>query len=175
MSCLSWGFFCCVSLLWFVDCLCSYNKLSCCFCWKFCSTGDFSENVYWWGSGTLCQCLCNWIYIPVIWIYIFICIQIYIHICTPVFIMLQHWKYILNIYIFCFLVKKCLFLMRIYKVCIFNIHFQCCKIFENRCVCTYLIYIFNVVKFLKTGVYVHMYIYSRALLTQNPKERNTLS
>ena len=83
--------------------------------------------------------------------------------------------YIKYIYVFCFLVKKCHSLMRIYKVCIFNIHFQCCKIFENRCVCTYLIYIFNVVKFLKTGVYVHMYIYSRALLTQNPKERNTLS
>ena len=64
--------------------------------------------------------------------------------------------YIKYIYVFCFLVKKCHSLMRIYRVCIFNIHF-------------------NVVTFFKTGVYVHMYIYSRALLTQNPKEKNTLS
>ena len=63
--------------------------------------------------------------------------------------------YIKYIYVFCFLAKKCHFLMRIRYA--------------------YLIYIFNVVTFLKIGVYVHMYLYSRALLTQNPKEENTLS
>ena len=45
-------------------------------------------------------------------------------------------------YIFCFLVKKCLFLIRIYKVYIFNIHFQCCNIFENRCVYIYIYMLF---------------------------------
>ena len=78
-----------------------------------------------------------------LYIYIYICIYIYIY--HPFSKTLQVWKYTLNTYTFYFPIEKGHILTRKNK---------------DIYIYIYLITIFNVTTFLKTGVYTYTYIYT---------------
>ena len=57
----------------------------------------------------------------------------FLHICTYTLVLkkVAIWKYTLNIYIYCFLAKNCVYSWWEKNTYIFNIHFQIFNVFEN--------------------------------------------